>query len=268
MQTRSPNNIKLIDVSRHQGSIDWQLVGKSGVKGAYVKATEGVGYIDPMFRRNAVGAAAVGLKVGYYHYARPETGNSAKAEAEAYLDTIRGMNPSLPHVLDVEGAAANIGKDRLSDWVADWLTAVTGYAGQKVMIYTGASFAKSYLLGAKLAGYPLWVAHYDAERPMSGPTWDRWAMWQYTSGGSVPGIAGRVDMNEMDLAFWRELFEVSSQTFKDVPASHWASSAIEAANAAGVLAGYTDGTFKPSQPVTRAELAVFWAKMQSTSKKE
>lgn len=204
MQTRNPSNIKVIDVSRHQGEIDWKKVAADGVKGVFIKATEGVGYTDPLFRKNTHSALAAGLKVGFYHYCRPETGNSAGAEAESFLAAVSGFPATLPYVLDVEAEAAEVGSVQLTDWCHNWLDTVEKRSGKRVMVYTGAYFAKTHL-GKKLSKWPLWVAHYNVQQPMSNPTWSKWAVFQYTNSGKVNGITGNVDMNEMELNFWMEI---------------------------------------------------------------
>lgn len=251
MQKRSTNNIKLIDVSHHQETIDWQKVAKTDVKGVMIKATEGRGYVDPVFRRNAVGAPAVGLKVGFYHYARPETGNSPVQEAESFTNAIKQLPSDLPHALDLEGAASALGREDLTEWAYQWLTEVKKRTGHKVMLYTGGSFAKTYC-GAKLAEFPLWIAHYGVDTPMPNNTWGRWSVFQYTSGGRVDGISSNVDMNAMELDFWMSLTE-EELPFQDVPKTHWAYSLVKQAKEQKIISGYPDGTFKPDQPITRAE---------------
>ncbi|GEB35324.1 GH25 family lysozyme [Brevibacillus parabrevis] len=215
MQARNPANIKVIDVSHHNGMIDWKKVAADGVKGVFIKATEGAGYTDPRFRANAQGALAAGVKVGFYHYCRPETGNTAAAEAESFLVAVAGLQATLPHVLDVEGDASKVGASKLTDWCYSWLETVENRSGHRAMVYTGASFAKTYL-GAKLAKWPLWVAHYGVNQPMANPTWQCWSAFQYTSSGKVSGIAGNVDMNELDAAFWMELTAKTQTTPKPV----------------------------------------------------
>jgi lysozyme len=204
MQTRSPENIPIIDVSRHQGTIDWVAVAASGVKGVMIKATEGIGYIDPLFIQNVLGAHAAGLEVGFYHFARPETPNTAMQEAEYFLAKVADIPATLPYALDVEGEAADLGPSRLTDWCHEWLETVEQRTGHRCMVYSGASFARSYL-GGKLARWPLWIAHYGVNQPMANGTWERWAMHQYSETGRVDGIAGKVDLNEMDTEYWREL---------------------------------------------------------------
>ncbi|QHW30325.1 glycoside hydrolase [Paenibacillus rhizovicinus] len=201
MQARSAGNVKVIDVSHHQGAIDWAKVKADGVVGAMVKATEGGGsYVDPTFAANAAGAVKAGLPVGYYHYARPEL-NSAAQEAAHFADKVKGMKADFPHALDVEGKASRLGGAALTAWCVAWLKAVEQLTSHPVMIYTGASFAKSYL-GKSLEQWPLWVAHYEVDQPMDNNTWSAWAIFQYSSEEKVDGIKGNVDMNAMEKAFY------------------------------------------------------------------
>jgi lysozyme len=204
MQSRNEQNIPIIDVSKWQGVIDWAAVAASGVSGVMIKASEGIGYTDPLFRSHYAGAIAAGLAVGFYHYCHPETPNTPAREAEDFLAAVAGFPVILPYALDVEGKAAELGPSRLTDWCYEWLETVEQRSGHKVMVYSGASFARSYL-GGKLARWPLWIAHYGVNQPMSNGTWERWAIHQYSESGSVAGIAGKVDLNEMDAGYWREL---------------------------------------------------------------
>src|SRR5690242_3411645 len=116
MQTRNPNNPRIIDVSHHQGVIDWIQVADDGIQGAMIKASEGIGYIDPLFRQNATEAISAGLRVGFYHYARPESGNTPEQEVEAFMGAISGLRASLPLVLDLEGEAADLGPEKVTEW--------------------------------------------------------------------------------------------------------------------------------------------------------
>ncbi|MFC4808871.1 GH25 family lysozyme [Paenibacillus sp. GCM10023250] len=203
MQSKSASNVKIIDVSHHQsdrGAIDWAAVREDGVAGAFIKASEGGSGRDKAFAANAAGAAAAGLKVGFYHYAHPEL-NAPKAEAANFVRAVEGRKADFPHVLDVEGEAKQIGAEKLTAWCAEWLQEVERLAGHPVMIYTGASFARSNL-GQALGKWPLWVAHYDTDTPMANPTWAQWAVFQYTSEGAVNGIRGNVDVNAMEQSFF------------------------------------------------------------------
>lgn len=200
MQSKSDSNVKVIDISHHQGAVDWARVKADGVVGAFIKATEGGSVIDDTFAINVAGAAVNGIKVGFYHYAHPEL-NSAEKEAATFAKTVAGKHADFPHVLDVEGAASKLGAAALTAWCVTWLNEVKHLTGRPTMIYTGASFAKTYL-GADLGKWPLWIAHYGATTPMANTTWAAWSVFQFTSSGRVAGIAGNVDVNVMERAFF------------------------------------------------------------------
>ncbi|WP_258171013.1 GH25 family lysozyme [Paenibacillus sp. R14(2021)] len=202
LQARSPSHLKVIDVSHHQGTIDWEKVRSDGVVGTLIKATEGTTYTDPNMAVNADGALKAGLHIGFYHYAHPER-NDALSEAAQFVSVIQGRKSEFPHTLDVEGDAANVPSSKLTDWCVQWLKEVERLTGQKTMIYTGASFAKTYL-GKKLGQWPLWVAHYGTNKPMDNGIWDTWSVFQYTSSGKVKGIGGNVDINAMEEAFYKQ----------------------------------------------------------------
>ncbi|NBD24811.1 GH25 family lysozyme [Paenibacillus glycinis] len=203
MQAKSATNLKVIDVSHHQndrGKIDWAKVKTDGVAGVFVKATEGGSGHDKQFSSNAQGASSAGLKVGFYHYAHPEL-NDAGKEAANFANAISGCAADFPHVLDVEGEAATVPGEQLTAWCVEWLETVEKLTGRPAMLYTGASFAKSNLR-QPLGKWPLWIAHYDTDRPMANDTWSEWAVFQYTSEGTVAGIVGNVDVNAMEKAFF------------------------------------------------------------------
>lgn len=202
MQTRTNSNIKVIDVSHHQTRIDWAAVKADGVQGAFIKATEGGNSIDMKFSSNVEGSQRNGMKVGFYHYAHPEL-NAAETEAANFFRTVSGYKADFPHVLDVEGNAAHIGAEALTKWCKTWLQEVEKLTGHPAMIYTGGSFANSYLR-SELSKWPLWIAHYGVDKPMSNPTWSTWSVFQYTSSGKVAGIIGNVDVNAMERTFFEK----------------------------------------------------------------
>jgi lysozyme len=208
MQSRNSSNVNIIDVSHHQGTIDWGAVAAYKInglpiQGVIMKASEGVTGVDDKLIRNVAGAKGTGLATGYYHYAHPER-NEPEKEAQHFFRSVWGYPAQLPLVLDVEGEAAKVGRVALTKWCLAWLQEVKRLSGHDVMIYTGASFARSYL-GKELAAFPLWVAHYGANTPMANGTWDKWSVFQYSSTGRVDGISGNVDMNVMDKTFFDKL---------------------------------------------------------------
>jgi GH25 family lysozyme M1 (1,4-beta-N-acetylmuramidase) len=190
-----------IDVSHHQGSINWNLVYQSGKVFAFVKATEGYTYNDPRFVTNMTDGNAAGVMMGAYHFARPDN-NSATDEANHFVQVAGNYigNGWLPPVLDLEDPP---GQDlqqlytpqQLTDWVQTWLTTVENLTGVEPIIYTNGRYT-NYLLSS-LNSYRLWIAEPDGNTnpPDNLGRWTTWAFKQYSWTGSVPGISGDVDLN-------------------------------------------------------------------------
>lgn len=191
-----------IDVSRHQGTIDWTAVARSGVRFVWMKATEGQSYVDPTFARNWDGARAVGLAVGAYHFAHPSS--PAGIQARHFCNVAPRPQPGdLPPVLDIEDT--RIGNP--VQFVKDWCAIVEHVTGRTPVVYTYLDYWRRRLDSGKgLERYPLWIARYGPE-----PTGVNWLAWQYTSDGRVPGINGRVDRN------WLRLSEEGFRRFRGMP---------------------------------------------------
>jgi len=208
MQARNRDQVRVLDVSHHQGVIDWRKVADASIdgqpiRGVFIKATEGTTLVDRMLQANAANAVAAGLAAGFYHYAHPER-NDPTIEARHFAGKVKSLGAVLPHVLDVEGSAAKLGRAELTGWCLKWLAEVERLSGHPVMLYSGASFARTYF-DNRLAGYPLWIAHYGVEQPLSNPVWERWTVFQYSDKGRVPGISGYVDLNMMERGCFEKL---------------------------------------------------------------
>jgi lysozyme len=208
-----------IDVSRFQGVIDWTAVAASGeAEFAYIQASRGSGADcavapdrcgpDEFYDRNYLFARAAGILVGPYH--RAFTGGhgtravrvDARREARVFLASVgEDLRPGdLRPVLDVETPFNDQTAEELQRWIRTWLIKVEKKTGTKPIIYTNYSSWGVTGQATKFAlrGYPLWVANFDVERPLvPAQNWAGlgWSIWQYTSRGQVPGIAGNVDQN-------------------------------------------------------------------------
>lgn len=185
-----------IDVSHHQGTIDWAKVTAAGHRFAFVKATEGVSFRDPRYASNVTGAAKAGLLVGAYHFARPisaDVGN-ARRQAAHHAKVVGSLTGRLPSVLDIEGGLGD-----QTAWAFAFLDELERLTGKKPIIYTyGAHWNAHLRPDVAFARHPLWLARYnDTPGPPPRP-WARWTFWQFTSSGTVPGIGGRVDLNHFD----------------------------------------------------------------------
>lgn len=190
-----PNDAALgIDVSNHNGIIDWQQVASTGVTFAFAKATEGTTYHDPLFATNYAGMKAADIIRGAYCFARPAT-SSAIDEANAFVDVVlaAGGFDELPPILDLEDSGG-LSPAELSQFVLDWMSIVKTRTGHDGILYASPAFIREHLDNS-VAGIRLWVANYGVSQPEDAPPFVDWDFWQYTSSGSISGINGYVDLN-------------------------------------------------------------------------
>lgn len=191
--------VRGIDVSHHNGIINWQKVHAAGIAFAYTKATENTGFTDTMFAANYAAIRSNGLLRGAYHFFRP--GSDAKAQAANFLHVIKHLEPGdLPPALDVEvddGKSANA----IISGVQQWLDAVEAALGRTPIIYTFASFWNAKLNGtAQFTSHPLWVAHYTFKpRPNIPQGFAGHTIWQFSEQGTVSGInSTQVDLDRFN----------------------------------------------------------------------
>ena len=196
-------NVLGIDVSHHQGVINWSLVANDGKVFAFVKATEGYTYDDPRFIDNMNNGINAGVIMGAYHFARPDN-NSAVDEADHFVSVAGNYigNGFLPPVLDLEDPNSNTHLDQLfssqalTNWVQNWMNRVEILTGVKPIIYLNSHYAN--YLNSSLNVYKLWIAK-PGTAPNTPPNdignWTDWEFKQYSWAGSVNGISGDVDLN-------------------------------------------------------------------------
>jgi len=186
--------VKGIDVSYYQGTIDWAAVRGDGVEYAFVRATDGLGYIDSKFEQNWEGARAQGILRGAYQFFRPN--ENPVAQADLLLQKLQGVTPGeLPPVIDVE-ATGGLQPAVVAEAVRAWVDRVRPVIGREPIIYTGFYFWRDQVGAADFTASRLWHAQYTTTAcPTIAPPWQDWAFWQYTSTGTVAGITGNVDVN-------------------------------------------------------------------------
>nr|WP_317402348.1 glycoside hydrolase family 25 protein [uncultured Gemmiger sp.] len=183
-----------IDVSRYQGSINWNSVAAAGKQFVIVRlgSSNNSGlYVDPYFLQNVNGAHAAGLRVGAYYYTYATTQSGVIDELSLFLNVLEGLQLEYPVFVDVEDSKlASLGRTQLTglvQYAMDILYQRNWYAGW----YSYTNFINSYLNPSQLAGYPLWLADYRSQPGYTGS----YAMWQFSSTGSVGGITGACDLN-------------------------------------------------------------------------
>jgi len=196
-------NVLGIDISHHQGDVNWTLVANDGKVFAFVKATEGFTYDDPNFQTYMTEGNNAGVVMGAYHFARPDN-NSATDEANHFVSVAHNYIGAgfLPPVLDLEDPNSSTHLDQLfsatqlTNWVQTWMDRVEALTGVKPVIYLNSNYAN--YLHATLNNYPLWIAK-PGTSPDSQPNdignWNDWEFKQYSWTGSVNGISGDVDLD-------------------------------------------------------------------------
>ena len=185
----------VLDVSKWQGSIDWDKVKASGlVSGVMLRVLGRKGgkpYLDPCFAHNYAECARLGLPVGGYYYTCAVTQRQTEEELAALKTALRGKTFQLPLAIDVEDPRLrSLAPAKLSALVAEAAAQLEAW-GLYAMVYTYTNFADTALDMAALAAYDLWIADYRGTRPTR-----KHGMWQYTSKGRVAGIDGPVDLSD------------------------------------------------------------------------
>ena len=190
-----------IDVSYHQGDIDWELVRESGVEFVMMR----VGYRgygesgklveDTNFQTNIRGALDAGLKVGVYFFSQALNLEEVEEEVDFLLERIEGYEIAMPVVYDWEyvsdeARTANMDARTLTDCSKHFCELILE-AGYEPMIYFNRNQAAYLLYLEELTDYPFWLAAYTDR--MGFPY--QVDMWQYTDNGRVPGIEGAVDVD-------------------------------------------------------------------------
>lgn len=215
-----------IDVSHHNGTMQWEEVVGKGVRFAYVKATQGAGYHDGQFAANwsalkTLGQSATPVLRGAYHFMSAV--DAPEQQAANYLNKVGVLGPSdLPPCLDLESDIqrvygpgshdaqgnnidrwASLGSAEIVRRVKVWLVAVEKATGKKPVIYTSTVWWNARIgSDATLSGYKLWLADYTSaslakDNPVKVPAKFQWVLWQMTSFGTLGrlGPNGDVDVN-------------------------------------------------------------------------
>ena len=184
-----------IDVSVHNGSIDWQSVKASGkvdfciIRAGYGKS---ISQKDAKFEQNYAGAKAQGIPVGAYWYSYAITPAEAEAEARTFLQAIAGKQFEMPVYFDIEEKSAlNTGKNNVTAMCRAFCN-VLEQAGYWCGIYASRSHIQSYISTETQQRYSLWVAEWGSKCNYIGEV----GIWQKSENGRVIGIAGNVDLDE------------------------------------------------------------------------
>lgn len=178
-----------IDVSRHQGRINWDKVAKdTNILFVYIKATEGATYTDPNYAYNLAGARKAGLKVGVYHYFR--TTSSVKNQFKHIKKTCPKDSLDLIPMIDVENCG-NWSRKQVQKAVRELCALVEKHYGCKPMIYSVQNTYNKYL-APEFNMYPLYLGRYGDNAPVINGK-GHYTIWQYSENSMVNGIPKQVD---------------------------------------------------------------------------
>ena len=188
----------MIDVSKHQGTFNWNAAYNKGIRHAMIRAGYGsyLSQKDPQFERNVKECERLGIQWGAYWYSYATSPAQAKQEAKVFLQVMKGKKPTMPLAYDIEyepGILALSNSTR-TEMVKSFLGEVekAGYYG---ILYASASFIKSYLNYNSLKQYDVWVASYTTTVNCPLP----YGIWQYSSKNplGIPGYGNSLDCNHV-----------------------------------------------------------------------
>ena len=182
-----------IDVSVHNGDIDWGKVKADGIDFAIIRAGYGrlASQKDEKFEQNYAGAKAAGIPVGAYWYSYAMTPEEAELEADVFLSVIKGKQFEMPVYFDLEEKKQfDLGKEQVSAIMRAFLKKVEN-AGYFVGLYGSASSLTTHTADDIKSWYTIWLAHWVDQTNYSGA----YGIWQHSEKGKVAGINGNVDLD-------------------------------------------------------------------------
>lgn len=206
--------VYVLDISGHQGDVDFEKVKKAGIYGVMLKCSEGDSYLAPKFQPNYQKALAAGLKVGAYHFMRAAKAADAAAEGRWFAKCVAGLDLALGAALDIEHEGVNWDGVKLSAGKARELVQrfwqEFGAAANTKWLYASKDYFLRFLHHDELAQYPRWLANPSRlafDLPLK--------MLQYSWEGEVAGVPKAVDLNVL----WEESELRQREAFLEHPLS-------------------------------------------------
>jgi lysozyme len=181
-----------LDVSHHQGEIDWAAVPRDRFQFVYIKASEGGDFRDVKFSENWDEAKTNKFQTGAYHFftlCRPGID-----QAKNFAEATEGRRKGLPPAIDLEfvgNCSKRPARKEFSAELNAFIKTLAKYDTQKPVFYTTENFYREYLQGSGFDEYPLWIRSVFSAPAME----TEWAYWQYADNVRIPGINGPVDLN-------------------------------------------------------------------------
>lgn len=190
-----------IDVSEHNGVLNWAAIKRAGIKFAIIRDGYGISHVDNQFHANMAGAIAQGIHIGIYHFSYALSAAGAKAEAEYVLRLIEQYKDKivLPVFFDFEydtvdyakKCGVTLGKEAFNAHTVAFCDTIQA-AGYRAGVYYNLDYLRNYVDKDRIGKYAQWYAQYADK--VSTNSWD---FWQYSSSYTIPGCSGRFDINLM-----------------------------------------------------------------------
>lgn len=275
-----PAGIQGMDVSSHQGNVDWNRAWEQGARFAYAKTTEGMTYKNPNFNQQYNGSYSVGMVRGAYHFALPNV-SSAFDQANFFVNNGGGWSAdgrTLPPLLDIEynpyaslgNVCFNMSHAQMVNWIRDFSNQVAVRTGRAPMIYTTTDWWEQCTGNSgAFRDNPLHIANYNEVGAGRLPaSWNVYSLWQYSSTGPFVGDSNVWNGNAAGLtAFARGGAAAPAPApvvpapvpgpYRDVPGNSQFAKEITWLKAKAITTGYPDGNYLPSNPVNRDAMAAF-----------
>lgn len=193
--------ILCVDVSEHNGTLDWAKIKKAGIDAAIIRTGYGVGHTDKQFYNNMDGAIAQGLKIGIYHFSYALNVDGAKNEAAFVIKLLKQYKDkiTLPVYFDFEydtvsyakKQGVTLGKNAFNNHCVAFCEAVKA-AGYKPGVYYNKDYYNTMVSLSSVGGYSQWYAQYA-----SSPSISDYDLWQFSSTYTISGCSGKFDMSEI-----------------------------------------------------------------------
>ncbi len=206
--------VRGVDVSAYQGEIDWQTLSEQNISFAFIKATEGSGFVDKRFDYNFAQARGTDLAVGAYHFFSYDS--EGRTQAEHFINTVDAFEGMLPPVIDLEfygdKEKSPPKREDVAVQLKTMLEMLEEHYGQKPIIYATEKSYELYLSG-DYAEYDIWIRNVITKPKMSDGR--RWTFWQYTNRERLDGYDGDeryIDLNVFngDLGDYKEYLNENS----------------------------------------------------------
>ncbi len=186
--------VRGVDISAHNGDVDFRRLADSGIDFVYIKASEGATWRDSRFEENYAAALGSGMAVGVYHFFRFDV--EGWRQSVNIMRAINGRHLDLPVAIDVE--ESNNPTDNSTDVIVKNLRSMVELlrqGGREVIIYTNKNGYHRFVRG-HFDDVALWICSFT-----DPPMYDegRWTLWQHSHQGRAEGVKGNVDLNTFNV---------------------------------------------------------------------